>query len=399
MGEALVRLKRARLGGRNSAMLWFTLRQLRAKNPETRRRAAFKLGASRKRTAVPALAAALGDPDWGVRHAAVEALGRIGDPRAGDALVAALRDKDWTVRSAAAAALMYVTDARSLDALVAALKAPDEFVRSSAVVALAKIGGRRAAQAVASMLRDDDPGVLEQTLKALAQLGWAPASPAERAWFVVAKKEWDQAVQLGGLAIQPLAVALDRSLKKGGGGWAAGVEAARALGNIGDARAVPALAKHLGVCEDSVAKIIALALGQIGDEGAVEPLVQALHRRNPEVRAMVMAALLTFNHKVVDPAIALLAEYKRQRPDVIDAVIALLSRVGDERAVEPLMLLVGVPRFGSVAAAAVKTIMDRLGIGMTAEQLERLQYAASPHPSLVSLSSGEAETDAAWQVA
>lgn len=380
-------------------MLWFTLRQLKSKNAETRRRAAFKLGAARKRNAVPALAAALGDADWGVRCAAVEALGRIGDPRAGDALVAALRDKDWTVRSAAAAALMNVTDARSLDALVAALKAADEFVRSSAVVALAKIGGRRAAQAVASLLRDDDPGVVEQVLKALAQMSWAPASPAERAWFVVAKKEWEQAVQLGGLSIQPLAVALDRSMKKGGGGWAAGVEAARVLGNIGDARAVPALARHLGVSEDPVAKIIALSLGQIGDDGAIEPLMLALSRRNPEVRAMVMASLLTFNHKVVDPAIAMLSDYKRQRPDVIEAVIALLSRSGDERAVEPLMLMVSVPRFGTVAAAAVKTIMDRLGIGMTAEQMERLQNAAALRPSLVRDGAEDAEGEGSWQVA
>jgi hypothetical protein len=155
----------------------------------------------------------------------------------------------------------------------------------------------------------------------------------------------------------------------------------------------------LSVGEDPVAKIIALSLGQIGDDGAIAPLVLALGRRNPEVRAMVMAALLTFNHKVVEPAVAMLAEYKRQRPDVIDAVIALLSRVGDERTVEPLMLLVSVPRFGTVAAAAVKTIMDRLGIGMTAEQMERLQQAATPRVVPMGGPAEDAEEEGSWKVA
>jgi len=382
-------------------MLWFTTRQLKSRNADARRKAAFKLGASRKVGAVPALSAALSDGDWGVRHAAVEALGRIGDPRAGEPLVAALRDKDWTVRSAAAAALMNVGDARSVEPLIAALKAPDEFVRSSAVVALGKIGGRRASQAVASMLRDEDPGVLEQTVKALTTLGWRPASPAERAWLVVARKEWDAVAGLGAVAVQPLSVALERSMKKGGGGWAVGVEVARLLGAAGDARAVSALTTCLPTAEDPVAKIIALSLGQLGDAEAVAPLIEALGRRNPEVRAMVMASLATFGDAVVEPALYAIENRKQQRPDVIDAVVALLSRVGDERVVEPLIRLTAIPRFATVAGASLKSVMDRLGMSMSADEMARLAEVTTTSRQGVpgEVAAGAPDDQAAWQVA
>lgn len=357
-------------------MLWFTLRQLKSKNAETRRRAAFKLGAARKRGAVPALAAALSDPDWGVRHAAVEALGRIGDPRASEPLIVALHDPDWTVRSAAATALLHVGDAQSLDALIGALKSSDEFVRLSAVKALARIGGRRAAHAVASMLRDDDPAVHQETLKAIAALGWRPSSPAERAWLVVGQREWEEAIKLGGIAVPALGVALDRAAKKGGGGWVVGVEAARALGEIGEKSGVPALVRHLSMGDDPLVKTIALALGRIGDTQAIEPLLGALGRRNAEVRAMVLAALVSFGDRVVEPAVALLAEYRSQRPDVLEAVIALLGRVGDTRALEPLLLLSSVPRFAGAATAAVQGIVERLGVQLSAEQMARLSQGA-----------------------
>ena len=55
--------------------------------------------------AVEPLIAALGDADEGVRKAAAEALGQIGDARAVEPLIGALKGRDDRVRKAAAGAL------------------------------------------------------------------------------------------------------------------------------------------------------------------------------------------------------------------------------------------------------------------------------------------------------
>ena len=47
----------------------------------------------------------LHDPDWYVRYAAADALGKIGDVRAAGPLAQATRDKDECVRNAASAAM------------------------------------------------------------------------------------------------------------------------------------------------------------------------------------------------------------------------------------------------------------------------------------------------------
>jgi len=60
--------------------------------------------------AVPALMGALEDEAMEVRRDAAEALGRIGDPRAGEALQTALQDQDEWVREVAADALRKLGD-------------------------------------------------------------------------------------------------------------------------------------------------------------------------------------------------------------------------------------------------------------------------------------------------
>lgn len=59
----------------------------------------------RRKLAVSLLLAILCDPDRDLRHAAAEALGRLGERRAESALTRTLRDPDTVVRSAAERAL------------------------------------------------------------------------------------------------------------------------------------------------------------------------------------------------------------------------------------------------------------------------------------------------------
>jgi HEAT repeat protein len=75
-------------------------------------------------------------PDAGVRRAAAEALGEIGDPRAVDALLGALNDPDALLRCEAVVALGRIRDARAVPRLQVALRDEDFFMLRAGAVAL-----------------------------------------------------------------------------------------------------------------------------------------------------------------------------------------------------------------------------------------------------------------------
>jgi HEAT repeat protein len=74
------------------------------------------------RPAVPALIAAFKDSAPNVREQAAKALGEIGDPSATRALIAALKDPQWKVREQAVRALGRIGDKSAVPAMIAALK-------------------------------------------------------------------------------------------------------------------------------------------------------------------------------------------------------------------------------------------------------------------------------------
>ena len=75
---------------------------------------------------------ALKDEDVGIRSAAAEALGEMGDGRAVVPLIYALKDSSWIVRYAAVKALGKIRDARALEPLKDALNDRDSSVRAIA---------------------------------------------------------------------------------------------------------------------------------------------------------------------------------------------------------------------------------------------------------------------------
>lgn len=100
--------------------------------------------------AVPALIAALDDPSWVVRYRVAEALGGIGDPRVVPALVARLEDEKDHVRYMAAKGLGAEPDPASVEALIGRLDDGNPYVRRMAVQALrsaaVRLGGPDAAR-------------------------------------------------------------------------------------------------------------------------------------------------------------------------------------------------------------------------------------------------------------
>ena len=147
---------------------------LRSGLPAVRREAAAALGRLARRSAVPALIAALKDPDKNVRREAAKALGAIRDPSAVPPLVDALQDSDANVRFYAAYALGEIKDRQAGGPLVQALTDPEWCVRDQVAWALREIGDRAVIGPLVARLKEKGAD-LAQLLWLITQLGGGQA--------------------------------------------------------------------------------------------------------------------------------------------------------------------------------------------------------------------------------
>jgi len=137
---------------------------------EIQEEAAFELAGFHDSKAVEALIAALRNEEYevGVRCAAAESLGRLGDKQAFDLLMTGLNSKEYMLRSACAFALGKLGDKRAADSLFFLLKDSDHSVVSSAAHALAKMHDKRA---VLPLLHIVETGRTRQQLGAVRVIG------------------------------------------------------------------------------------------------------------------------------------------------------------------------------------------------------------------------------------
>jgi len=215
-----------------------------------------------------------------LREAVVEALGETGDARAVKPLItAALKDNDMEnkVLKLATVAIGKIGDPGAVDPFINALKDKDFLVRKNAVIALHRLGDPKAVGPLIGALKDTDSRVRKGAADALKELGWKPNDRETEAWYWVARKEWEKAINLGSEAVEPLIIALkdENSFVSD--------KAAEALGEIGDKRAVePLVAFALQDKGVNVNTYAVRSLGKIGDTGAVEPFITALKEGDKE---------------------------------------------------------------------------------------------------------------------
>lgn len=268
---------------------------------------------------VPEFIAALGGGNWRVRQAAAEALGQIGDARALGPLIAALHCEDLLVGLAATEALGKF-GVPAVKHLIAALRDKSHDIRRVAAEALGQIGDTLAVGPLILALRDNNSEVRWAAAEALGKIGphWPQSEAAKRLVpdFIAALQDEDSSVS----------------------------EAAKALGQIGDVRAVDPLIMALRDEDPDVRESAAEALGKIGDVRSVEPLITALRDEKGYVCGAVGKAL-----RQIAPDWPQSEAAKRQVPEFIatlgdgnwrvrQAAAEALGQIGDARAVEPLMV-------------------------------------------------------------
>ena len=183
----------------------------------------------------------------------------------------ALNDCGSLWRSDVACALGKIGDNRAVEPLVAALKDSRSYVRSAAACALGKIGDNRAVEPLVAALKDNGSEVRSAAACALDSLQWKAATADHRVAFAIAMKRCNDAVAEGEVAFEPLieSIRSDASEVRS--------DAIRALGKLGDARAVEPLISAFKNSRDKHERCAAMrALGKLGDARA---LTLALSRR------------------------------------------------------------------------------------------------------------------------
>lgn len=352
--------------------------------PIARAYAAFTLGRMRRPEAVPALSAALTDPDPQVRERAMGALGTIGDPRALQPLVkAAHRDPSPTLRARAEAEAARLADPHASlideDVLLASLKHPDPSQRAEAAFNLGKSGSWWAVEPLIQALDDAVPNVRERAAAALGELGDKRAAPAlavrlperqgqEKALFIAALS----IINDTGAAevVLPALQDPDATVRR---------TTARALRQIGDPVAVPALQAAFAVeAIPSIRQEYLHALGRLADPRALPTLVSALAPTEAEaVRCEAARALSSID----DPRAlaALMAQLHDPEPlfraAVVDALAQRADAIGNAEVLGVLSGMTKTETDAYVREAALEAVITLQG------RARREGGAAPPPPA------------------
>jgi HEAT repeat protein/DNA-directed RNA polymerase subunit RPC12/RpoP len=250
---------------------------------------------------------------------------------------------------------------------------------------LAAVGDPRAIEPLVRKLESSiDKEAASALSKALGALGWVPPPDKTGASFYIHNRNWERCVKIGAPAVEPLLKAMngaDRAVK---------LEILRALAEIGDPEAAPGLLDYLheGNSEEfmiSVSQAL-LALGESGLKALVEKM-----RAGGATRDAIFKALALYTAEKIDPLLALL---KSSSDDSRVYLFRLLKELGapsdtDSRlryfialgqwdkaaemgsiALEPLIDEMKKNEYASSIIAALGKLGDKRAVAPLVERLE-----------------------------
>ncbi len=294
---------------------------------------------------VEPLIAAARDPDPNVRKRAVEALMLTHDPRAIPAVAAAISDPEAEVRQSALISLHILNAPNYPEALKEALNDPDASTRAMALRASGKLPNAESVPIVINALRDSDPSIRNAAATYLTPTQTADPQVAQA--LIALVQDPDSSVSWS--AIQSLATSRDPKAIDAMLSFAQGKnpkvdphQAIRLLGKIQDPRAYALLVQALQGTDQQTAMIAAEQLGDLHDARAVPALTAAAKSKFPAVASDALISLGKIGPPSVDALIGLL-----NQPGLQNGAIGALANTHDPRAVPPLIALLQTPYKGT----------------------------------------------------
>ena len=315
---------------------------------------------------IESLIKALKEEDKRIRKEIVRVLGEIGDQKAIEPLIHALKDADFIIRWYIAIALGKI-GGPAKELLIMALEDEDLKVRLGAIMALGEIGDTKAIEPLIKFLKDENSDIRFRAAEALEKMGWKSDNEKDQLYFLFAKKQWRELKGVGEPAEELLKKALkdeDPTVRRGAAMILKEIEYKKlvALVKSGDketieplikplqnedwesrVRAVEVLDKLGWVPKNDIEKayyLIAkqkwgelLELGEI----AVDVLIKTIEVVDfDDVWCDLIYALGRTGHP---KAIELLTRLLKESSEVYIAagILSALSRIRDEKVVEPLM--------------------------------------------------------------
>ncbi|MGZ3480072.1 MAG: HEAT repeat domain-containing protein, partial [Myxococcaceae bacterium] len=264
---------------------------LKDADPGVRQAAAESLGRIGDARAVEPLSGLLGDGNVDVRRSAVEALGQLDDAKAIPALSKATGDANPAVRREAAEALLSFDEPAATEALIKLLGDADPRVRVIAMEGLSHRGDRRALAPLAKLVKDPNVEVRARAVRALSRF----RDPAAQDALVTALKDENADVRtaaaagLGEMELKSAPPALLEATRDPSS--EVRQQAAEALGQIHDGKAVPQLKALLDDSDADVRAAAVEALSEIRDGASLQALIAAMQSKDVTVRRAAAQAL------------------------------------------------------------------------------------------------------------
>ena len=177
------------------------------------------------------------DPE--IQALTIGALAQIGPEATGD-LVTALGNKNRNFVLGVIATLAEIKDPRAIPSLIIKLHDPGNEVRWQTAVTMGELGYPDFIGPLLESIWDPDKYVRFGSAEALRKIGWKPETATERAWNWAAFQDWENLGKMGKDAL-PVLTSLMRDSDS-----VVRIHAVKAMGDIGDEAACPALIHALG---------------------------------------------------------------------------------------------------------------------------------------------------------
>lgn len=320
------------------------------------------------RSATRLLVRSLRHDNVAIRRGVAEVLGMVADSRVTLPLLDALQDKDKTVRWEVVTALGRLRALPAIDRLVRISQDPDKESRRRSIEALGNIGGIEVVDVLTRALHDEDAGVRKNAIMALAsqqqipplvdmlldpnadvrlltaemlaKYHWHPQNDRDQIAYEIACQNWSAPILSTPAAVDPLLVMLQDERPEN---MNARINAAMALGKIGEAKAFEPLVRMCRHIEANVRATAVSALGDLKDPLAIGVLVQTLKDTAPTVRAASATALGQLEDpRGIEALIQALGDTDPARlgdrnPEVQRAAASALKRMPGERVTTTLV--------------------------------------------------------------